>query len=57
MYEGFWPREAQLVMFYQGLSLWGGSGSNGPVRAGGSAKEDPHVRGGGEGELGSYEFE
>ena len=40
-------------MFYEGLRLWGGSGSNEPVSAGGSAKEDPHVRGGVK--LGSYE--
>ena len=40
-------------MFYEGLRLWGGSGSNGVDRGGGSAKEGPHVRG--ESELGSYE--
>ena len=33
-------------MFYEGLRLWGGSGSYGAVQVGGSAEEDPHVRGG-----------
>ena len=46
--------EAQSVMFYKGLRLWGGSDSNGVKRPGGSAKEGPHVRGGSE--LGSYEL-
>ena len=45
-------------MFYEGLRLWGGSGSNHAVAAGGSAKEGPHVRGGrggggGAGEVGA----
>ena len=53
MYRGFWLREARSVVFYEGLRLWGGSGSNEAVRPGGSAKEGPHVRGGSE--LGSYE--
>ena len=38
-------------MFYEGLRLFGGLGSNEPVAAGGSAKEGHHVRGGSE--LGS----
>ena len=41
-------------MFYEGLRLWRGSGSNEALRPGGSAKEGPHVRGGSE--LGSYEL-
>ena len=64
MYRGFWLREARSVVFYEGLWLWGGSGSNGPVSAGGSAKEDPHVRRGrglswdhtSSSDVGSYEF-
>ena len=51
--------EARSVVFYEGLRLWGCSGSRASVRWSGSAKEDPHVRGGrvrGRGELGSYEF-
>ena len=46
MYGGFWLWEAQYVVFYEGLRLWGGSGSNQPVGPGGSAEEGPHVRGG-----------
>ena len=53
-YEGLRLWEARFVVFYEGLRLWGGSGSNQPVTAGGSVKEDPHVRGGAE--LGSYEL-
>ena len=53
MYRGFWLWEARSVVFYEGLRLWGGSGSNGLSRPGGPAKEGPHVRGGSE--LGSYE--
>ena len=53
MYCGFCLREAQSVMFYEGLRLWGGPRSNDANAAGGSAKEGPHVRGGSE--LGSYE--
>ena len=67
MYYGFWLREAQSVVFYEGLRLRGDSHSNDAVIRGGSAKEGPHVRGGselgsyelrseGEVELGSYEF-
>ena len=46
--------EARSVVFYEGLRLWGGSGSNGVSRQGGSAKEGVHVPGGSE--LGSYEL-
>lgn len=46
MYRGFWLLDARSVVFYEGLKLWGGSGFNGPVTPGGSAKEGPHVRGG-----------
>ena len=53
MYRGFWLWEAQFVVFYEGLRLWGGSVSKGLGIPGGSAKEGPHVRGGSE--LGSYE--
>ena len=53
MYRGFWLWEAQSVVFYEGLRLWGGSVSNEPVRPSGSAKEGLHVRGGSE--PGSYE--
>jgi len=41
------------VVFYKGLRLWGGSGSNKAVTRGWSAKEGPRVRGGSE--LKSYE--
>ena len=44
MYRGFWLREARSVVIYEGLRLWGGSGSDEAVAAGGSAKEGPHVR-------------
>ena len=40
-------------MFHEGLRLLGGLDLYGLKRNGGSAKEDPHVRGGSE--LGSYE--
>ena len=53
MYGGFWLWEAQSVVLYEGLRLWGGLDSYGAVKLGGSAKEGPHVRGGSE--LGSYE--
>ena len=53
MYGGFCFREARSVMFYEGMRLWEGSGSNRVKRPSGSAKEGPHVRGGSE--LGSYE--
>ena len=63
MYRGLWLWEAQSVVFYEGLRLWGGSVSNEMSIPGGSAKEGPHVRGGPElgsyewrSELGSYEF-
>ena len=63
MYVGFWLQEARSVVFYEGLRLLevhlyvfyvsgrlsGGSVSNGPVVAGGSAKERPS-RAWGEGE-------
>ena len=41
MYQAFWLQEARPVVFYEGLRLWGGSGSNEAVRPGGSAKESP----------------
>ena len=53
MYRGLWLWEARCVVFYEGLRLWGGSGSNEAVAPGWSDKEGPHVRGGSE--LGSYE--
>ena len=53
MYRGLWLWEAQSVVFYEGLRLWGGSDSKGLSIPGGSAKEGPHVRGGFE--LGSLE--
>ena len=44
-------------MFYEGLRLWGGSGSNHAVTPGWSAKEKPsRAWGEGEGEGGSYEL-
>ena len=59
-YEGLRCWEARFVVFYEGLRLWeahlyvfyvsgrlsGDSGSNQPVRKGGSAKENLHARGG-----------
>ena len=39
-------REARSVVFYEGLRLCGGAVTNHAVRASGSAKEGPHVRGG-----------
>ena len=53
MYRGFWLWEAPSVVLYDGLRLWGGSGSHEAKALGGSAKEGPHVRGGSE--LGSCE--
>ena len=53
MYRGLWLWEARCVVFYEGLRLWGGSGSNKAVTRGWSAKEGPRVRGGSE--LKSYE--
>ena len=58
MYRGFSPWEAQSVVFYESLRLWGGPDSDEVKRKGGSAKEGPHVRGGrkgggGAGELGA----
>ena len=46
MYGGLWLREAHSVVFYEVLRFCGGPGINGLKGAGGSAKEDPHVRGG-----------
>ena len=59
MSRGFWLREAHSVVFYEVLKLCGGPVINQIKRPGGSAEEDPHVRGGrggGGGELGPYEF-
>ena len=53
MYRGFWLREAQSAVFFEGLRLWGGPDFSQVCIVGGSAKEGPHVRGGSE--LGSYE--
>ena len=44
-YEGLRLREAHLYVFYESGRLSGGRVSNGAVSAGGSAKENPHVRG------------
>ena len=49
--EGVRRWEARFVVFYQGLRLWGASGSNHAVRPGWSAKERPS-RAWGEGEGG-----
>ena len=46
MYGGFWLWEVQLVVFYEGMRLWGDLHSKAAVAPGGSAKEAPHVRGG-----------
>ena len=48
-YEGLRLWEAHLYVFYEAGRLSGGSGSNGPCGAGGSAKERPS-RAWGEGE-------
>ena len=55
--------QAQSVVLYEGLRVWGGAGSNEAVGPSGSAKVGPHVRRGSEQgsyelrfELGSYEF-
>ena len=54
-YEGLRLREARFVLFYEGLRLWGGSGSNHAVRPGWSAtKKNSRAwgrRGGGGGEI------
>ena len=56
----FWLWGARSVMFYKGLRLWEGSGSDEAVSPGGSAKEIPSrawgEEDGGDGELGSCEF-
>ena len=46
MYAGFWLREAHVVVFCEVLRLCGGPVTNRLKPPGGSAKEDPHVRGG-----------
>ena len=56
MYRGFWLREVPSVVFYVVRRFCGGTMSNGPLNLGGSAKEDPHVRGRGEGEGGRGEL-
>ena len=46
MYRGFWLREVHLYVFYVSGRLSGGRVSNAVKKRSGSAKEDPHVRGG-----------
>ena len=48
-YEGLRLQEAHLYVFYEAGRLSGGSGSNGLVVAGGSAKERPSRAWGGRG--------
>ena len=58
MYGGFWLQEAHSVLFYEVLGFCGDTITNGLKRPGGSAKEDPHVRGGrgGGGAAGELDF-
>ena len=46
MFPGFRLQDAHPFVFYEVLRLCGGSIVNRAKNPGGSAKEDPHVRGG-----------